>query len=212
MTVALLHATEALLFNNERCPTYLAYIASAEEDSAMFQRIVVALDRSHSSRSVLEEAIALGRSTTRFNLVTVMQPMEVDYADPGYLGMDGMHGAWTTELYQSRIASWQQHQQEIEHWLRSQVAYLHRQHLRADYACPVGSAGSTLCEIATNWKADLIIMGRRGRSGFSELLLGSVSNYVMHHAPCSVLTVQGIEQPAMAAASAAASEAVLERS
>ncbi|MBE9069791.1 universal stress protein [Leptolyngbya cf. ectocarpi LEGE 11479] len=165
----------------------------------MFQRIVVALDRSHSSRSVLEEAIALGKPATRFNLVTVMQSMEVGYADPGYLGMDGIHGAWTTELYQSRMTSWQQHQQEIEHWLRSQIDYLHRQHFKADYTCPVGPAGVTLCEIAANWQADLIIMGRRGRSGLSELLLGSVSNYVMHHAPCSVLTVQGMAQPAMAA-------------
>lgn len=170
----------------------------------MFQRIVVALDRSHSSRSVLEEAIALGRPATRFNLVTVVQPVEMDYAAPGYLSVEGMHSAWTTEMYQSRIASWQQHQQETEQWLRSQVDYVQRQQLRADCTCPVGPAGSTLCEIATTWQADLIIMGRRGRSGLSELLLGSVSNYVMHHAPCSVLTVQGLEQPAAASAGSAA--------
>ncbi|MEM7065875.1 MAG: universal stress protein [Cyanobacteria bacterium P01_B01_bin.77] len=167
----------------------------------MFQRIVVALDRSHSSRSVLEEAIALGRSATQFNLVTVVQPVEMDYAAPGYLGMEGMHSTWTAEMYQSRMVNWQQQQQKTEQWLRSQVDYIHRQHLKADYTCPIGPADSTLCEIATNWQADLIIMGRRGRSGLSELLLGSVSNYVMHHAPCSVLTVQGIDQPAMATAS-----------
>ncbi len=39
--------------------------------------------------------------------------------------------------------------------------------------------------------ADLIVVGRRGRSGLSELILGSASNYVLHHAPCSVLTLQG---------------------
>jgi nucleotide-binding universal stress UspA family protein len=33
-------------------------------------------------------------------------------------------------------------------------------------------------------------MGRRGRTGLSELFLGSVSNYVTHHAPCSVLTLK----------------------
>ncbi len=38
--------------------------------------------------------------------------------------------------------------------------------------------------------ADLIVLGRRGRTGLAEALLGSVSNYVLHHAPCSVLVVQ----------------------
>jgi len=37
----------------------------------------------------------------------------------------------------------------------------------------------------------LVVVGRRGHSGLSELFLGSVSNYVLHRAPCSVLTIQG---------------------
>ncbi len=44
--------------------------------------------------------------------------------------------------------------------------------------------------MARNCGADVIVMGRRGHSGLSELILGSVSNYVLHHAPCSVLIVQ----------------------
>ncbi len=168
----------------------------------MFQRILVALDRSRSSCSVLEEAIALAQPTAQLNLVTVVLPMDVGYPEPIYLSLEGMQGVWTTELYQSHMTSWQQQQQEIEQWLRSQVDYVHRCDRRAEYACPVGAAGPTLCDIANQWQADLIMMGRRGRSGFSELLLGSVSNYVMHHASCSVLTVQGIKQPVMATASA----------
>ncbi|NEO28803.1 MAG: universal stress protein, partial [Kamptonema sp. SIO4C4] len=35
-----------------------------------------------------------------------------------------------------------------------------------------------------------VIIGRRGRVGLSEILLGSVSNYVLHHAPCAVMVVQ----------------------
>jgi nucleotide-binding universal stress UspA family protein len=55
----------------------------------------------------------------------------------------------------------------------------------------VGAPGRTICEVAADWGADLIAIGRRGHSGIGELLLGSVSNYVLHHTPCSVLTVQG---------------------
>ena len=39
-------------------------------------------------------------------------------------------------------------------------------------------------------KADLIVLGSRGLSGIKAFLLGSVSDRVAHHAPCSVLIVR----------------------
>jgi nucleotide-binding universal stress UspA family protein len=43
---------------------------------------------------------------------------------------------------------------------------------------------------ARRWKADLIVMGSHGRSGFDRLLLGSVAEGVLRHAPCSVEIVR----------------------
>jgi len=39
-------------------------------------------------------------------------------------------------------------------------------------------------------KVDLIVMGSRGLGRFQRLLLGSVSEGVLHHAHCSILVVR----------------------
>lgn len=47
-----------------------------------------------------------------------------------------------------------------------------------------------ILEEAKEWGADLIIMGSHGYGFWQRTFLGSVSNSVVHHAPCSVLIVR----------------------
>jgi nucleotide-binding universal stress UspA family protein len=53
-----------------------------------------------------------------------------------------------------------------------------------------GSPQRVLVEKAQKWEADLIVVGSHGYGFWSRALLGSVSNSVIHHAPCSVLVVR----------------------
>lgn len=53
-----------------------------------------------------------------------------------------------------------------------------------------GSPESRIVETAEEMNADLIIVGSHGYGSWERLLLGSVSDSVVHHAPCSVLVVR----------------------
>lgn len=53
-----------------------------------------------------------------------------------------------------------------------------------------GSPESRIVEKAEEMDADLIVVGSHGYNRWERLLLGSVSDSVIHHAPCSVLVVR----------------------
>ncbi|HUF05072.1 MAG TPA: universal stress protein [Aridibacter sp.] len=54
----------------------------------------------------------------------------------------------------------------------------------------VGSPESRIVEKAEEIEADIIVVGSHGYNRWERLLLGSVSDSVVHHAPCSVLVVR----------------------
>ncbi len=53
-----------------------------------------------------------------------------------------------------------------------------------------GSPQRTIVEEAENWGADLIVVGSHGYGFWERMFLGSVSNAIVHQAPCSVLIVR----------------------
>jgi nucleotide-binding universal stress UspA family protein len=49
-----------------------------------------------------------------------------------------------------------------------------------------GDPRREIVEAAKDWDAELIVVGSHGRTGLQRLILGSVAEYVVRHAPCSV--------------------------
>ncbi len=54
----------------------------------------------------------------------------------------------------------------------------------------LGDAGEEIVAAAKELNADMIVVGTHGRSGLKHLLLGSVADHVVRHAPCPGLTVR----------------------
>ncbi|MDX2242928.1 MAG: universal stress protein [Leptolyngbyaceae cyanobacterium bins.302] len=160
----------------------------------MFDKILVAVDRSKNGEKVLDAAISLAKATgASLMLLHVLSSEEDGYpvaptlTTHEYYPVDGR----LFEDYQKR---WQIYAEEGLDLLRSYTDKATDAGVIAEFTQNSGNAGRTICELAQTWEADLIVIGRRGHSGWHELILGSVSNYVLHHAPCSVFTVQGHTQ------------------
>lgn len=54
----------------------------------------------------------------------------------------------------------------------------------------LGAPARVIVDEAKDWNADLIVVGSHGRSFWGRLTLGSVSDAIVHHAPCSVLVAR----------------------
>jgi nucleotide-binding universal stress UspA family protein len=62
-----------------------------------------------------------------------------------------------------------------------------------------GDPASEIVSAAREWQADLLVMGTHGRHGPVRLLLGSVAETVLRHAPCATLVIPPPRPYAMAA-------------
>ena len=54
----------------------------------------------------------------------------------------------------------------------------------------LGSPNSTIVAFCIENNYDLIVMGSRGLGAIKQLVLGSISSYVLYHAPCPVMVVK----------------------
>ncbi len=157
----------------------------------MFHKILVAIDGSDVSLQAFEKAVALAAATeAQLMLLHVLSPFDEAYPSPVFPSVDGIYPGIHTEAVKVYMRQWQSYEQQGLEVLRSYTAKATEAGVATEFSQNVGNPGRTICEVARTWEADLIIMGRRGLSGLSELFMGSVSNYVLHHATSSVLTVQ----------------------
>lgn len=158
----------------------------------MLNRILVAIDNSHMNQQVFDEAVSLAKATDgNLMLLHVLSPLDEQYIDPLFLQPTIVYPQ--LQGNNSKYANdWNNLKENRYNWLRKLCEQATKLGVKTEFSQNIGEPSRMICDIARNWEADVIVIGRRGRRGISEFLMGSVSNYVLHRAHCSVFTVQGI--------------------
>ena len=160
-----------------------------------FKKIFVPLDDSELSHRVFSQALELAlidrAQMMLFNCVTINTLGETAVPIPVDLGMNA---ELMNQAYQAQRLRLETDQKHASGLLKNYCDAAAKQGLQVEFDCKMdGDPGHSICESAKNWGADLIVLGRRGRTGFAEAFLGSVSNYVVHHASCSVFVIQEVK-------------------
>ena len=139
------------------------------------RRILCAIDLSDFTPTVLAYAVALGRL---FKADVSALHVFADWMPPA----DGStYPHWMLELPQARAA--------IKEALDAVLAPFNQSGHTIPLHTTEGDAAKEIVRRATEWNADLIIVGTHGRSGYDRLALGSVAEKVLRKAPCPVLTL-----------------------
>lgn len=155
-----------------------------------FEKIFVALDSSDSSQVVFSAALELakfkGATLMLYHCLSNDRLAESMATMPVELGLSPELLDPTFQIGAENIARQvEQARAMLDRYCQTAIA----RGVAAEFDVGVGAPGESACEAARAWGADTIAIGRRGRTGLAEALLGSVSNYVVHHARCWVLVI-----------------------
>ena len=153
----------------------------------MYNKILVAGDNSAIAEQVIEVALTLAKAVDgQLMLLNVLS----QNAEDSPVSFAPYASSYSIDLIEKFKEEWKQYQQESLHKLEAWTQKAQEINIKAELRQANGNPGPIICDIANEWEADLIIIGRRGHSMASEIILGSVSSYVIHRSHCSVHIVQ----------------------
>jgi nucleotide-binding universal stress UspA family protein len=103
-----------------------------------------------------------------------------------------VHAFWEWEpIPGSEEVEQERDQQERDAWLATLVREVVGEVADVEISTSMVEDDPAPALLSAAQSADLLIVGSRGHGGFSDLLLGSVSQQCTHHASCPVVIVRG---------------------
>ncbi len=165
------------------------------EETNVFNKIIVALDTHENCSSLFNKALALAQTVNaELKLLNVFTPNDEGMALLSFPSITGPGIAGYPLTVNEAV--WAVQQQRCEEYRASSTSILSRfidqanlAGVQAEFVQVTGDPGRAICDYVKSEQADLIVVGSHRRRGLNELLTGSVSSYIMHRAPCSVLVV-----------------------
>lgn len=164
-----------------------------------YDQILLAIDRTPRADNVFEHGIDVAKKyNARLLLLHCIADLNASIAGTS-MHPSGIAYPWPSAMVPTTSAPTTARSAEFAEQQEAEVArdWLHQYQMRAQkvgceqtsFDVRAGKAGNLICQVAREIDADLIVVGRRDRSGIEEFLLGSVSNHVVHNAPCAVLLI-----------------------
>lgn len=154
----------------------------------MFEKILIAIGNSSESQIILESGLNLAEKLgAKVLLLHVLSPLTSTSFSPLVGGMFPIVNDVAIEQY---TKEWRESTRQGLEQLQTYAAQAKERGIDVEISQNLGDAGRMICEVAKSWSADAIVMGRNQKSMLSEIWVGSTSNYVLHHAPCSTLVIQ----------------------
>jgi nucleotide-binding universal stress UspA family protein len=155
----------------------------------MFEKILIAIGNSAESQVVLESGLTLAEKLgAKVLLLHIMNPFTSTSFSPLVVG--GMFPIVNEVAIAQYTKEWKEYERQGLEQLEAYAKQAKERGIDVEIAQNLGDSGKMICEVAKSWSADVIVMGRNQKSMLSEIWVGSTSNYVLHHAPCSTLVVQ----------------------
>lgn len=144
---------------------------SAKQAAREVRRILLATDLSASSEAATDQALELARALRADLLIVSVIDPAAPTRGPHLARMDQRRavreGAAQALVVRGRLVG-----------------------VRVSFLVWEGEPGPAIIDAAASERADLIVVGTRGRSRVERMVLGSVSDHVVRNARCPILIVR----------------------